>query len=249
MVKLLVDLGQACSEFQDETLRNLECKRLQVDEIWSFCQMKAKTAKKNGREKEYGVGDVWTFTAIDGQSKLVPSWLVGSRDAGCATDFLQDLAGRLSNRIQLTSDGHTMYLEAVEDAFGQEIDYAMLQKIYGEDPQPQKRYSPAKCIGVKCDVIEGDPDPDHVATSYVERQNLTMRMSMRRFTRLTNAFSKKVENLAHAVSLHFMHYNFVRPHLSLRTKKDNRVTPAMAAAVSSEPWTLARVVGLLDSNS
>jgi IS1 family transposase len=249
VTKLLVELGATCSEYQSETLRGLPCKRVQVDEIWSFCQMKAKTAREKGREHEHGVGDVWTFTAISADTKLVPSWLVGSRDGGSAVEFCRDLADRLASRIQLTSDGHNMYLEAVEDAFGMNVDYAMLQKIYGEDPQPQKRYSPAKCIGVKGEAIQGDPDPAHVSTSYVERQNLTMRMQMRRFTRLTNAFSKKVENHAHAIALHFMAYNFVKPHGTLtKAAKGTHTTPAMAAGVATKPWAIEDVVGLLRSN-
>lgn len=203
-------------------------------------------AEKRG---EFGYGDVWTFTAIDAETKLVPCWLVGSRDAGCATEFMQDLAGRLVHRVQLTTDGHSMYLSAVEDAFGGGVDYAMLVKLYGSDPEAEKRYSPAVCIGCKPAVIQGDPDPFAVSTSYVERSNLTMRMSMRRLTRLTNGFSKKVENLAAAVSLNFMHYNFARPHRSLRTEKDNRVTPAMAAGIARRPWSIAEIVGVLDSKS
>jgi len=248
VTKLLVDLGQASSEFQDEAIRGLTCHRLQVDEIWGFCQMKQKTAQIKGWSHEYGVGDVWIFTAIDADTKLVPSWLVGSLDADCATEFLQDLAGRVENRVQLSSDGHKMYLEAVEDAFGADIDYAMVQKIYGDDPQPQKRYSPAKCIGIKADVVQGCPDPDHVSTSYVERQNLTMRMSMRCFTRLTNAFSKKVENMAHAVALHFMAYNFLKPHGTLTERAEGTpTTPAMAAGLASKAWNYADVVTLLSN--
>jgi IS1 family transposase len=243
--KLLLDLGAACSRFQDETLRDLPCKRLQVDEIWSFVCAKAKNvpAKMQG---EFGVGDVWTFTAIDADTKLVPAWLVGPRDGGSATEFLQDLEGRLASRVQLRTDGHTMYLEAVEDSFGSQVDYAMLQKIYGTAPEAVTRYSPAECIGTRVDVIQGCPDPAHVSTSYVERQNLTMRMSMRRFTRLTNAFSKKLENHTAAISLHFAYYNFCRPHRSLRTKGDNRVTPAMAAGVARRPMSVEDLIGLLD---
>jgi len=248
VTKLLVELGEACSEYQNETLRDLPCRRLEVDEIWGFCYSKAKNvpAEKRG---EFGYCDVLTFTAIDAETKLVPCWLVGSRDAGCATEFMQDLAGRLANRVQLTTDGHSMYVSAVEDAFGAGIDYAQLVKIYGSDPEAEKRYSPAICIGCKPAVVQGDPDPFAISTSYVERSNLTMRMSMRRLTRLTNAFSKKVENLAAAVSLNFMHYNFARPHRSLRTEKDNHVTPAMAAGIARRPWSIAEIVGLLDSSS
>ena len=238
VTKLLRDLGQVCSHYQDKVLRDLPCKRLQADEIWTFCAMKQKNVPEEKRD-QFGLGDVCTFTAICADTKLVPSWLVGSRDAGCAYEFLRDMAGRLENRVQLTTDGHRMYLEAF-DAFRGDLDFAQLQKLYGSDPEAEKRYSPAECIGCQTKVVHGDPDPDHISTSYVERQNLTMRMSMRRFTRLTNAFSKKVENLAHAVALHFMHYNFARIHRSLR------VTPAMEAGVSDHAWTLEEIIGLLD---
>ncbi len=240
ILKLLADLGSKCSEYQNETFKNLSCKRLQVDEIWSFCHAKAKNLPKKLKGK-FGYGDVWTYTAICADTKLVPSWFLGDRNAQTATVFMKDLASRLANRIQLTTDGHRMYLEAVESAFGSEIDYSMLVKIYGVEPKPEStRYSPAVCIGTQTAKINGKPDLDHVSTSYVERQNLTMRMSMRRFTRLTNAFSKKVENLGHAVALHFMYYNFCRIHQTLR------VTPAMAAGVTQRLWTLEDVVRLLD---
>ena len=239
VTKLLRDLGQVCSHYQDKVLRDLPCKRLQADEIWTFCAMKQKNVPEEKRD-QFGLGDVWTFTAICADTKLVPSWLVGSRDAGCAYEFMTDLSERLANRVQLTTDGHKMYLEAVEGAFGADIDYSMLHKLYGADPEPDKRYSPAKCIGVTHQSIMGDPDPDYVSTSIVERQNLNMRMSIRRFTRLTNAFSKKVENLAHAVSLHFMYYNFARIHRSLR------VTPAMEAGVSEHVWSVEEISALLD---
>ncbi len=239
VTKLVRDLGQVCSEYQDKVLRDLPCKRIQADEIWTFCGMKQKNVPSEKRN-QFGLGDVWTFTAICADTKLVPSWLIGSRDAGCSYEFMNDLAGRLSNHTQLTTDGHKMYLEAVEAAFGGDVDFAQLQKIYGSDPEAAKRYSPAQCIGCQTAVVSGDPDRDHVSTSYVERQNLTMRMSMRRFTRLTNAFSKKVENLAHAVAIHFMHYNFARIHRSLR------VTPAMEAGVADHVWTIEEIIGLLD---
>lgn len=244
VTKLLVDLGQACAEYQDEVLRDLTCKRLQVDEIWSFCYAKQKNipASKHGK---FGFGDVWTFVGICADSRLVPSWLVGSRDSGCAYEFMTDLAGRLSNRVQLTTDGHRMYLEAIEDAFGSEIDFAQLQKLYGSDPEAEKQYSPAKCLGCKAKRVQGLPDPEYISTSYVERQNLTMRMSIRRFTRLTNAFSKKVENHYHAIAIHFAYYNFCRPHRSLRTAKNNRITPAMAAGVADRQWKIEKLIGLL----
>ena len=239
VLKLLRDLGTVCAEYQDEHLRDLPCSVLECDEIWSFCYAKQKNLRDEYK-RTFGYGDVWTFTAICADTKLVPTWRLGSRDAGTATDFMQDLASRLAGRAQITTDGHSMYLNAVEDAFGAGVDYAMLQKIYGADPEPQKRYSPAKCIGIDIETIQGNPDPERISTSYVERQNLTMRMSMRRFTRLTNAFSKKVENLAHAVALHFMYYNFCRVHRSLR------MTPAMAAGVTDHLWKIEDIVTLLE---
>jgi len=231
IVKLLADLGTACAAYHDSAMRNLACRRIQVDEIWSFCYAKQKKATDAMRKEHGWAGDVWTWTAIDADTKLVPSFLVGGRDTGYATEFLQDLAGRLSTRVQLTTDGHKVYLEAVEDAFGSNIDYAMLIKVYGAEPANDARYSPAKCLGANPVPISGNPDSDHISTSYVERQNLTMRMSMRRFTRLTNAFSKKIDNLRHAVALHFMYYNFARIHKTLR------VTPAMEAGISDHVRT------------
>ncbi len=227
--------------YQDVALRNLPCKRVQVDEIWSFVYAKAKNVTDKIRQKQGPeVGDIWTWTAICADTKLVPSFLVGGRDAGYATEFLQDLAGRLANRVQLTSDGHKPYLEAVEDAFGADIDYAMLVKHYGSAPEGEKRYSPAVCTGATQKAITGKPDEAHISTSYVERQNLTMRMSMRRFTRLTNAFSKKIDNHRHSIALHFMYYNFARIHQTLR------VTPAMEAGISDHVWTIEDIVGLLE---
>ena len=237
VTKLLVDVGTACAAYQDKALRDLNCKRVQVDEIWSFTYAKAKNVKAAKAAPE-GAGDTWTWTAIDADSKLILSWLVGGRDAGYAHEFMQDIASRLANRVQLTSDGHKPYLEAVEGAFGADVDYATLIKIYGNAPEGQRRYSPAVCTGARKERVEGDPDPKHVNTSFVERQNLTMRMHMRRFTRLTNGFSKKVENHAHAVALHFMFYNFCRIHKTLR------VTPAMQAGVSDHVWTLEEVAEL-----
>jgi IS1 family transposase len=236
---LLVELGAACSAHQDKVFRNLKCQRLQCDEIWAFCGAKEKNASPE--KKRQGWGDVWTWTALDAQTKLVPCWFVGSRDGGAAYHFINDLKGRLATRVQLTTDGHKAYLQAVEDAFGAEIDYAQLQKIYGKAPEgAQVRYSPAKCMGAKRAVITGAPDFAHISTSYTERQNLTMRMSMRRFTRLTNAFSKKIENHEAAVALHFMYYNFARVHQTLR------VTPAMQAGVSDHVWSLEEIVRLLN---
>jgi IS1 family transposase len=235
VTKLLVDVGTACAEYQDKALRNLPCKRVQVDEIWSFVYAKAKNVPEDKRGE---AGDVWTWTAICADTKLVPSFLVGGRDGGYAQEFIEDLSRRMASRIQLTSDGHRAYLEAVESAFGGNVDYAQLVKIYGATPQADTRYSPAECIGAKKERVVGHPDPAHISTSFVERQNLTMRMSMRRFTRLTNAFSKKIENHTHAIALHFMYYNFGRIHKSLR------VTPAMAARVSDHIWSLEEIAAL-----
>ena len=239
VTKLLVDVGSVCREYQDETFRNLTCKRLQCDEILSFVYAKDKNVPKKKRGK-FDYGDVWTWAALDAETKLIPCWYVGTRDAGAAYHFMKDLAGRLTNRVQLTTDGHSAYLNAVEGVFGSEIDYAMLQKIYGSAPEGEKRYSPAQCMGAKRAVINGKPDYDHISTSYAERSNLSMRMGMRRFTRLTNGFSKKMENHAHALALYFMHYNFVRVHKTLR------VTPAMAAGVSDKLWTLENVLDLIE---
>jgi IS1 family transposase len=242
VIKLLVELGEVCSRYQDEALRDLYCEHVQADEIWQFCYAKTKNVPEEHRG-EFGYGDVWTFIAIDAETKLIPSWMVGPRDLETATAFMADLASRIHGRMQLTTDGPHMYLDAVESAFGQDIDFAQLQKIYsGAGPEGQKRYSPAQCVGTTTQTIQGCPDPAHVSTSYVERQNLTMRMSMRRFTRLTNAFSKKLANLMAAVSLHFMYYNFCRPHKTLKGQ-----TPAMAAGVSDHPWTTEEIVALLDT--
>lgn len=239
VVKLLEDVGCACKKYQDIHLRGLKLKRVQCDEIWSFCYAKEKNvpADKKGM---LGFGDVWTWTALDSDTKLIACWMIGGRDAGYATEFIRDLADRVVNRIQLTTDGHKAYLEAVEDAFGGDVDYAQLVKLYGNERAGEARYSPATCIGCQAKDVSGAPERKHVSTSHVERQNLTMRMGMRRFTRLTNGFSKKIENLEHAVALHFMHYNFCRIHQTLR------VTPAMAAGVSTHVWELEEVVALLD---
>jgi IS1 family transposase len=237
--KLLRDLGTACAKMQDEKLRNLTCQRIEADEIWAFCGSKEKNT--SAEKKIQGWGDVWTWTAIDSDSKLIVSWLVGDRNASCATRFMKDVASRLANRVQLTTDGFKPYFWAVDDAFAGDIDYAVLVKIYGKLPgnDQETRYSPAQCIGMKMDVVNGDPDLSLASTSYVERQNLTMRMHMRRFTRLTNGFSKKVENHAHAVSLHFAYYNFCKIHTSLRT------TPAMAAGVTDRLWEIEDLLALL----
>lgn len=241
VLKLLPEIGCACSEYQDKTLRNLSCKRIQCDEIWSFCYAKEKNVPKN-KKGRFGYGNVWTWVAVDADTKLVPCWLVAERNLAAATAFMQDVASRLKHRVQLTTDGFRPYLEAVEWAFGSEIDYAMLSKIYGNDPTPQDvRYSPAVCLAVQATEIQGRPDLKYVSTSFAERQNLTMRMNMRRFTRLTNGFSKKVENHAHAIALHYMHYNFCRIHQSLR------VTPAMEAGIANHIWSVEEVASLLDS--
>lgn len=242
IVKLLQDIGQACDEYQHKTLRNLPCRRIQCDEIWSFCYAKDKNVPAD-KQGQFGFGSVWTWTAMCADTKLIPSWLVGGRDAGAAHAFMEDLAQRLRNRVQLTTDGHRVYLDAVESAFGSEIDYAMLVKIYGADQsESETRYSPAEHIGTQIARISGAPNPRHISTSYVERQNLTMRMHMRRFTRLTNGFSKKIDHHKCAIALHFMYYNFCRVHQTLR------VTPAMEAGVSDHVWSIEEIVRLLDSN-
>jgi IS1 family transposase len=238
VLKLLAKIGQACTEYQDKALRNLTCKRIQCDEIWQFCYAKQKNVPAD-KQGQFGYGDVWTWVAIDADTKLIPSFTLGSRGAQTAKRFMDDLASRLANRVQLTTDGHRVYLQAVEDAFGANIDYAMLVKLYGNDTEPEKRYSPAQCIGAIASTVTGKPDARFISTSYVERQNLTMRMSMRRFTRLTNGFSKKIENHHHALALYFMYYNFCRVHQTLR------VTPAMEAGISDHVWNLSELVGLL----
>ena len=237
VTKLLEDVGMACNFYQAQTLVNLPCKTVQCDEIWAFCGKKQKNAR--GAELDgLGVGDVWTWTAICADTKLMVSYMVGKRDVTYAGPFIADLASRLSSRIQLTTDGHHAYIKAVDMAFAGEVDYGMLKKVYGAAPEGQRRYSPAEFVAAEKRAMVGSPDFEKISTSYVERQNLTMRMGMRRFTRLTNGFSKKVENLEHAVSLHFMHYNFSRIHKTLR------VTPAMAAGVSDHVWSLEEIASL-----
>ena len=239
IVKLLAEIGSVCAEYQDKTLRNLDCKQIQCDEIWSYCYAKQKNVPKN-KQGRPGYGDVWTWTAIDPETKLVVSWYVGLRNAKHAKFFMNDLASRLSNKVQLTTDGHKTYLEAVEDAFGADVDYAMLVKLYGPENPGEGRYTPPKCIGARRQSIVGKPHKKHISTSYVERQNLTMRMSMRRFTRLTNGFPKRIQNLEYAVALHFMYYNFCRIHQSLR------ITPAMAAGVTQRLWDIEDIIELLE---
>jgi IS1 family transposase len=241
VIKLLCDLGADCTEYQDRVFKDLPCKRLQCDEIWSFCYSKERNIPKD-RQGKFGYGDVWTWTAICADTKLVPSWYIGKRDAATAKLFMNDLAGRLANRVQLTTDGLRHYITAVDDAFGLDIDYAQINKVYGFDfnYEGRTKYSPGICIGADKREINGTPKSRHISTSFVERQNLTMRMSMRRFTRLTNAFSKKVDNLTCAVALHFMYYNFCRVHQSLGT------TPAVAAGVAKRVWEIDGIIELLD---
>jgi len=236
--KLLCDLGRACSEYQDKAFRNLKCRRIQCDEIWSFIGAKEKNCTADQRAK--GCGDVWTWVALDADTKLVPCWFIGPRHSTAGYHFFCDLKQRLANRVQLTTDGHKAYLIAVDQTFGTEIDYAMLHKIYGNAPATlETRYSPAVCMGARKAVINGEPVHEHISTSYVERQNLTMRMSMRRFTRLTNGHSKKLENHEHAVAIHYMYYNFCRIHQSLR------VTPAMESGISDHVWNLDELINLI----
>jgi IS1 family transposase len=241
ILKLLADLGTACAAFHNAHVRNIRAQRIQCDEIWQFVGAKAKNV--TAEQKAQGWGDVWTWTAIDADTKLIASWFIGGRDATSAWWFMRDLTSRLITRVQLTTDGHNAYLTDVEKAFASEIDYAQLVKIYGAGREGTQRYSPAQFVGSRQEVIRGNPNPRHISTSFVERQNLTMRMSMRRFTRLTNGFSKKAENHAHAVALHFVHYNFARIHRTLRT------TPAMAAGLATRVWSLEEIVGLLDRPS
>jgi IS1 family transposase len=239
LLKLLEDAGQAFSEYQDRVLVNLSCKRVQVDEAWAFCYAKQKNVPTAKAAPE-GAGDIWTWVGLDADSKLVVSWYVGGRDSEAAMTFMDDLAPRLASRVQLTSDGHKPYLEAIEGAFGGDIDYAMLVKVYGAAPEGQRRYSPAICTGAHKYRVEGNPDPKYVSTSYVERQNLNIRMGNRRMTRLTNAFSKKAANHAYMMAIYFMHYNFVRIHQTLK------VTPAMAAGVTPKLWEMSDMVKVFE---
>ena len=244
VTKLLVQAGEACAAYHDATVRDVKASRIQCDEIWSFCYAKAKNVKW-AKAAPDGAGDVWTWTALDADSKMIVSYLVGGRDAGYAIELMDDLRSRLANRVQLTTDGHKAYLEAVEGAFGGDIDYAQLVKIYG-DPEkegPERKYSPSVCTGTRKRRVEGKPRIEDVSTSHVERHNLTMRMSMRRFTRLTNAFSKKIDNHIHMLSLYFVHYNFCRIHTSLK------MSPAMAAGVSDTLQDMAWIVGLIDARA
>jgi IS1 family transposase len=242
VAKLLVDAGKACAAFHDEKVRGVKARRVQVDEIWSFTAAKQKNVAKM-KVPVAGAGDTWTWTAIEAETKLLVSWLVGGRDSDYAIAFMDDLRDRLANRVQLTSDGHRAYLEAVEGAFGADVDYAQLVKLFGAAPESMKgRYSPAECIGIRKERIEGDPDPKHVSTSFAERQNLTMRMQMRRFTRLTNAFSKKFENHMHMVALYTVWYNYVKQHKSLKG-----LSPAMAAGISDTLWSVTDLAEMIDA--
>ncbi len=236
VLRLLADIGQLCRDYHDLMVRDLVCQRVQVDELWSFVGCKEKTRLNGGQ----GDGDAWTWIAIDADTKLVVSYLVGLRDIGYATEFMRDVAGRIKNRIQLTSDGHKPYYQAVDDAFGDRIDYAMLVKLYGRDREAETRYSPPICISTRRSVVKGAPQDRHISTSYIERQNLTVRMQNRRFTRLTNAFSKKWANHEHAIALHYFYYNFCRKHMTLGT------TPAIAAGVTDKAWSVADLVRLLE---
>ncbi|MGA9111142.1 MAG: IS1 family transposase [Smithella sp.] len=240
VLKFVPEIGDACDEYQDKVFHDLKCQRIQCDEIWSFCYAKEKNVPEEHRG-EFGYGDIWTWVALDADTKLVPSFCVGNRDAKTAKIFMDDLASRLANRVQLTTDGYKIYLQAVENAFGGDIDYAMLVKVYEPTPtNEQRKYSPVECIGAEKKRISGNPDKKHISTSFVERQNLTMRMSMRRFTRLTNGFSKKVENHIHHLSLYYMYYNFCRVHKTLR------VTPAMEAGLTDHVWSLEEIISLIN---
>lgn len=241
VLKLVVDAGTACADHHDAHVRGVTSKRVQVDEIWSFVHAKAKNVPQEKRG-EFGYGDVWTWTAIDADSKLMIAWHVGRRDADAAHAFMNDVARRLANRVQLTSDGNHAYLSAVDEAFDRQIDYAMLIKQYGESPEAEKRYSPAICVGAEKSPVRGRPDPEHISTSYIERSNLTLRMQNRRFTRLTNAFSKKLANHKHMLAITWVFYNFARIHQTLR------VTPAMEAGISDHVWTLEEIAALADEN-
>jgi len=241
VLKLIRDMGAACAAFHKSAVRGIVVQRVQCDEVWSFCYAKAKNVPEE--KKGTGAGDVWTWTAIDADTKLILSYLCGGRDASWACQFMEDLASRVTTRIQITTDGHRAYAEAVEGAFGMDVDYAMLIKLYGAPTDsPDTRYSPAQCIGIRTGILSGSPDPQHISTSYVERQNLNLRMGVRRFTRLTNAFSKKFENHCHMVAIYHAFYNFCRVHQTLR------VTPAMEAGLTDHVWTVEELVSIMESH-
>ena len=242
VTKLMIEAGEACAAYHDEAVRNVSARKVQCDEIWAFCYAKDKNVA-HAKAAPRGAGDVWTWTALDSDSKMILSYEVGDRSGATAIEFMDDLRSRLANRVQLTTDGHKAYLEAIEGAFGGDVDYAQLVKLYGDAPEKEKRYSPATCVGTHKRRVEGNPDVRDVSTSYVERQNLTMRMGMRRFTRLTNAFSKKLENHLLMLSLYFVHYNFVRIHKTLKC------TPAMAAGVSDTLHDMEWIVSLIDARA
>jgi IS1 family transposase len=241
VMRLLCEVGEVCESYQDRILRNLPCRRIQLDELWGFNYCKQKNLTEEIQEKIPGAGDVWLWVAIDAETKLVPCWRLGDRNAGTAYAFTHDLAARLRNRVQLTSDGHRVYLTAVESAFGSDVDYAMLVKMYGSDSGPDTRYSPPECIGMQCAVITGNPNPKHISTSFVERQNWSVRTAMRRYTRLSNGFSRKIQNHAAAVALNYFAYNFIKVHRTLR------VSPAMAAGVTDKLWSVDDLVSLWES--
>jgi len=238
VMRALVEVGEVCQSYQDRVLRNLSCRKIQLDELWGFNYCKAKTVTPEIATKVPNAGDVWLWVAIDAETKLVPCWRIGDRDAGTAFEFVHDLADRLSSRVQVTSDGHRVYLSAIESAFGSDVDYAMLVKMYGNDRETEARYSPAECIGCRSAVITGRPDPKHISTSFVERQNWSVRTAMRRYTRLSNGFSRKIENHAAAVALNYFAYNFIKIHRTLR------VSPAMAAGVADHLWEVRDLVNL-----
>jgi len=242
VLKLLVEVGEFCAGYQNYILRNLPCRKVQADEIWAFVGAKAKNARTPG------FGDIWTFVAVDADTKLVVSWLVGGRNGEHAEIFMRDVASRLAHRVQLTTDGHTMYLAAVENAFGWNgVDFAQLQKVYGSEPEGERRYSPPICLGAIKRWVTGNPDEDHVSTSYVERANLSIRMHTRRFTRLTNGFSKKAENHMHAVALHFFVANFCRAHMTLTKARGGvHTSPAMAAGLTDHVWRIEDMLQMMD---
>ena len=241
VMRLLVEVGEVCADYQDKAFRNLACRHLQLDEMWAWIYCKEKNRTEEIAKKHPDAGDVWLWVAIDADSKLVPSWWIGQRDFRTAKAFVSDLASRLRNRVQITTDGHRPYIEAIEDAFGLDVDYSILQKIYGHPMENETRYSPAQCIGIEMREVSGKPDPEHVSTSYVERQNWTVRGRMRRYTRLSNGFSRKLKNHAAAVALNYFAYNFIQIHKTLRT------SPAQAAGVTDRLWNVNDLVSLWES--